>query len=247
MLRGKDFFMNAFKEGVPEEVEQVNEEVDTPVVEETPVEPVAEVVTEPVVETTPTYEIDGEKFTIDQIKEWKQNGLRQSDYTRKTQELAQMRKELEELGTEIPVSETPSDLDRIAKIERELATKQLDLEITEFKTKYPDFDEVAVLNEAERRGIYDLEFVYKALRNDNSSSEQINIEELKTQAIEEYKAKVASEKLKNKEATSGSIISSTPGQAIVDYGDELSPQEKEYCNKRGWSFKTYVDMKAKQY
>jgi hypothetical protein len=245
MLRGKDFFLNAFKEGVPEEVEQVD---DTPVVEVEPVvEAVAEVVTEPVVETIPTYEIDGEKITIDQIKEWKQNGLRQSDYTKKTQELAQQRKELEALGTEIPEREGSSELERLERIERELVTRQLDLEITEFKVKYPDFDEVAVLNEAEKRGIYDLEFVYKALRNDNSSSEQINIEELKTQAIEEYKAKIAVEKQKNKEATSDSIISSVPGQAVVDYGDELTSQEKEYCNKRGWTYKSYVDMKAKQY
>lgn len=246
MLRGKDFFLNAFKEGVPEEVEQVE---DTPVTEVEPVvEVVAEVATEePVVETIPTYEIDGEKITIDQIKEWKQNGLRQSDYTKKTQELAQQRKELEALGTELPEKEGSTELERLERIERELVARQLDLEITEFKTKYPDFDEVAVLNEAEKRGVYDLEFVYKALRNDNSSSQQINIEELKTQAIEEYKAKIAVEKQKNKEATSDSIISSVPGQAIVDYGDELTSQEKEYCNKRGWTYKSYVDMKAKQY
>ncbi|MBC8402827.1 MAG: hypothetical protein H8E14_15185 [Candidatus Marinimicrobia bacterium] len=33
-------------------------------------------------------EIDGEEFTIADVKEWKEGGLRQSDYTRKAQELA---------------------------------------------------------------------------------------------------------------------------------------------------------------
>ena len=41
------------------------------------------------------YDIDGEEVSLDQIKEWKDNGLMQSDYTRKTQELAQSRKEFE--------------------------------------------------------------------------------------------------------------------------------------------------------
>lgn len=42
------------------------------------------------------FEIDGEKYSIDDIREWKKSGLRQSDYTKKTQEVAKMRKEAEE-------------------------------------------------------------------------------------------------------------------------------------------------------
>ena len=41
------------------------------------------------------YDIDGEEVSSDQIKEWKSNGLMQADYTRKTQELAESRKEFE--------------------------------------------------------------------------------------------------------------------------------------------------------
>jgi hypothetical protein len=54
-------------------------------------------VTEPVqTETVPTetfFEIDGEKLTPQQIKEYRQGYLRQSDYTKKTQEIANLRKE----------------------------------------------------------------------------------------------------------------------------------------------------------
>lgn len=42
------------------------------------------------------YNIDGEEYSIDDIREWKKSGLRQSDYTRKTQELAKQRKEAQE-------------------------------------------------------------------------------------------------------------------------------------------------------
>ena len=41
------------------------------------------------------YDIDGEEVSSEQIKEWKSNGLMQADYTRKTQELAESRKEFE--------------------------------------------------------------------------------------------------------------------------------------------------------
>ena len=40
-----------------------------------------------------TYSIDGEDYTYDQVNEWRQGGLRQADYTQKTQELANMRAE----------------------------------------------------------------------------------------------------------------------------------------------------------
>lgn len=40
--------------------------------------------------------VDGERLTLDEIREFKQGGLRQSDYTRKTQALAEERREYEE-------------------------------------------------------------------------------------------------------------------------------------------------------
>lgn len=45
----------------------------------------------------PEVDLGGEKVKRSQILEWKKNQLLQSDYTKKTQELAQQRKELDEL------------------------------------------------------------------------------------------------------------------------------------------------------
>lgn len=42
------------------------------------------------------YDIDGEHFTLDQLREFKDGGLRQNDYTKKTQELSEQRKQLEQ-------------------------------------------------------------------------------------------------------------------------------------------------------
>ncbi len=67
-----------------------NEEV-TPEIEES--------ATEEEAQSTETdlfyYDIDGEEVSSDQLKEWKTNGLMQADYTRKTQELADSRKDFE--------------------------------------------------------------------------------------------------------------------------------------------------------
>jgi hypothetical protein len=42
------------------------------------------------------YDLDGEEVSSDQLKEWKANGLMQADYTRKTQELSNSRKDFDD-------------------------------------------------------------------------------------------------------------------------------------------------------
>lgn len=49
-------------------------------------------------EVPPVFNIDGEEITLDQIKEWKADGLRQADYTRKTQEIAEQRRQIEAMA-----------------------------------------------------------------------------------------------------------------------------------------------------
>ena len=245
MQMGKEFFQNAFKEDSAnvEHVEDTPSEVVT--TEEAVIPEVTEVA--PVVTPVeiPKFTIDGEEFTIDQIKEWKQNGLRQSDYTKKTQELAEQRKQLEAVNDEPYVE--PTDSERIGKLEKDLLDRELDVEIKSLKQKYPDFDEEKVIAECAKRGIYnDLEFIYKAIREDKTS-EPIDMEAYKAQAIADYKAQIATQKQTNKEATSGSIVSSTPGQPAVDYSEQLTFSEREYASKRGWSDKEYVEMKNKEY
>lgn len=46
-----------------------------------------------------TFEIEGEKIPLSKIKEWKEGSLRQDDYTKKTQTLADQRKSLQYLMT----------------------------------------------------------------------------------------------------------------------------------------------------
>lgn len=60
--------------------------------------------------TETVYEIDGEKLTPEQIKEFKAGYLRQQDYTKKTQELAEERKKLSRNETESKADEIDPDV-----------------------------------------------------------------------------------------------------------------------------------------
>jgi len=54
---------------------------------------------------TDEYDLDGEKITAAQIKEWKQGYMRQDDYTRKTQELAKAKEpQKEELPEDVKLA-----------------------------------------------------------------------------------------------------------------------------------------------
>ena len=56
----------------------------------------AQVSGDPVSQET-SYDIDGEKVPMSRIKEWKAGSMMQSDYTRKTMELSEQKKQLEPL------------------------------------------------------------------------------------------------------------------------------------------------------
>lgn len=74
-----------------EESEVITNEESTPEIEESAAEEEAQDAETDLF----YYDIDGEEVSSEQIKEWKSNGLMQADYTRKTQELAESRKEIE--------------------------------------------------------------------------------------------------------------------------------------------------------
>lgn len=184
------------------------------------------------------------EFTAEEIKEFKQGYMRQSDYTRKTQEIAKQRKEIEELRNKNvaptqsgnPYAQTQQDpvMQRIQQLEETLADQELNKTINDLKSKYSDFDEVKVLNEAYERGVTDLEFVYKATRE----ASQPDVATLR----EQIKAEIMAEINGNKEAVGGSIIGSentfTPSGEI-----QLSQAEMAMAKKMGLTPEEYHKYK----
>lgn len=202
------------------------------------------------------------KVSVDEIKEWKQGNMRLADYTRKTQELARQRKEAKEAiefyetlksnpdlynqikqvlnGENAPkndkINNSLDNLDpinrRIEQIEERFAMQELQNEIERLKEKYPDFDEVKVLTEADKRGITDLEFVYRALREDNMVDKESIIKEVRKQLLEELK--------QNANAT----------ETIINNGDtspkttqDITPQEKRVAENMGLTVEEYIKWK----
>ena len=167
--------------------------------------------------------------------------MRQADYTRKTQELAKQRKELEALrntGTPTPTmmqsNHQPTEVEmRIQELEQKLADKELNDEITRLKTAYPDFDEVKVLTEAYERGVTDLEFVYRATREEK----QVDIQTLEQQ----IKEKVLKELAENKALTSS--IVTTGATPVTQRQPNITPDEMAICEEFGLTAEEYYKYK----
>lgn len=184
------------------------------------------------------------EFTPEEIKEWKQGYMRQSDYTRKTQELARMRKEavhpvpFQAMQQAIATPSQPQQFaypyeelsQRISQMEQSTADRELDIKITELKTKYPDFDEVKVLNEAYQRGVTDLEFVYKATRQDVQTS---NVETLKAQITQQILAELGANK--DKTATIINTSNQQPKSTV-----KLTAQQEALAREFGMSAEEYA-------
>lgn len=181
------------------------------------------------------------KVSIEDIKEWKQGYLRQSDYTRKTQEIARSKKEMEDAIIlyeylkanphvaqklkETEVAQVKPEIanrfdptfNRVEQLETKIAGYELDMEINRLKTKYPDFNEVAVLQEASKRGITDLEFIHNAL---SASKPQ---PDLRSQIEAEVRQKLLQELKQNAQDTQ-TIISSNDIPSVKTYN--LSKDEE---------------------
>lgn len=146
----------------------------------------------------PAIEIDGEKLTASQIREMKSGYLRQADYTRKTQELARMKKELEaklnwadqwqrylannpsvveylkSLGARSSNPVSQSYENQTNPIEDKLADIDLKLEELELRKAHPDLtdeDMDAILETAYENDGISLASAYKLYMFDKKQSE----------------------------------------------------------------------------
>lgn len=93
-------------------------------------------------------DIDGEKVTLDDIREWKKWNLRQADYTRKTQELAREREEIERLKQpQTPANDEAEAADQFLQskdyvkkdfVEKQIASMKQEQQLDKFFDSNPD-------------------------------------------------------------------------------------------------------------
>lgn len=108
-----------------------SEEVDAEVTDETPDDETEEAEAQDAEEETAEtdeelfFELDGEEVSLAQIKQWKSEGLMQADYTRKTQEAAELKREAE--AERVQVNQTKQALEsERAQLQSVLASLSID-------------------------------------------------------------------------------------------------------------------------
>jgi predicted DNA binding CopG/RHH family protein len=219
-----------------------------------------------VVTTTPTNEIEIDglgKVKFDDIKEWQKGHMRQSDYTKKTQEVAKQRQEAKEAlevfnylknNPQIAQALSNGDVSAIQNnpafnslnpqyqqyndVNMKMATLELDLKLNDLKSRYPDFNEVEVLTEADKLGITDLEFVYNALQGKKLPT-------LKEQIKKEIEASLTS-KIRQNGLDTGTIINDN--DAITHNANfGLNEAEMKIASKMGLSYESYANGKKRIY
>jgi uncharacterized protein YneF (UPF0154 family) len=157
--------------------------------------------------------IDGVgEVTLDDVKEWQKGYLRQQDYTRKTQEVSNQRKEAEEalqlynylkanphiaedmLRKEQEANGNTGNLKnvdpsqaRVSQMEQKMYDMMLQLEIRDLQDKYGnDFEVREVLSYAQKEGIDDLDKAYrfnKAEKGLTNQSQETKSEEAKQETV----------------------------------------------------------------
>lgn len=209
---------------------------------------------ESVAEETPQeFEIDGEKLTLDQLREFKKGYMRQSDYTKKTQRIAQEKEEnrearelydflkqnpeiakkLAELAPEQAERAQKIVSPEIQDIKMQLATMEIDTALEKIKSRDKDVDEMAVLNIAIEENI-SVEKAYKQWKGEN-------FDNLLKKKLEEQSKNLTKKIQTNKEKTQTLI--SPKAKPIDNFG--LSDKEIEMASKLGMDMKEYAQWKRK--
>lgn len=170
-------------------------------------------------------DLDGREITVEQIKEWENGNLRQSDYTQKTQKLKDERREFE-AGKEEAVSKMAAEkfatLDQsITELEVLIATDEADIEgLDEYDPEYIDNEKL----KAKRSKALEKAKAEKAKAESQRSTDEMN-------------------------AVQSELISNHPewldekGEQTEVFKSELKTIS-EYFAKHGWSEKDQSDIKS---
>lgn len=234
------------------------EQPTTPKEEPTVEQPTEEQPTEVEEDKPITVEIDGKEVTIEELK----NGyLRQSDYTRKTQEVSRKRKEVEEAvqlyehlkqNPEIAmkiqeVTNVPRNLDptqaKVIELEQRMYDMMLEREIETLQSKYDDFEVMEVIEMASKKQLTNLEDAYHLVK---MSKGETSTKPKDTVDLDKLKEEVKRELLKEIEGNvdTSSIIASgkedvvkppntpTLSQAEIKVATSMGMSPDEYAKWR---------------
>lgn len=214
-----------------------------------------------VVEPPATVQIDGKELTLDELK----NGyLRQSDYTKKTQELSRKAQQAEQALQMIQqIQSNPQAaqqlaqeynlpiLDPLQSHVSDLESRYYDLliqnDLHNLHDKYGDFNDTEVLQIATSENITNLETAYQLFtaRKGGGSSEKMDIESIKQSLRDEILKELKSQQ---EASVDTSTIIQTGGDVtpVRDTTPQLTPSEKKVARAMRMSEEEYLKWRDKK-
>lgn len=196
------------------------------------------------------------EVSLDDIKEWQKGYLRQSDYTKKTQNLAMQRAEAQEaiqlynfLQNNPQVYDKLLELDQPGQLNTSLQRQQpdmlkelwynqksmqIDMQMNYLREKYGDIDEVSVFNKAAELGTEDLEEAYKIVAFDGTGIDR-------QQMLQELKEELQKELQANRQATR--TVVSAGSQRRVENVTNLTDEEIRVALNMGLTEAEYAKWK----
>lgn len=194
-------------------------------------------------------EIDGQEITLEELK---QGYLRQSDYTKKTQEIAQMKAQLEIANQYYQALQanpeeakqfaernnlpylTPQEIE-LKQIKQQYEDLLVQQEIELMRTKYKDFDDKAVVKYAIEKKLDSLEDAYLLLKAKSGQQQPDNIDSIKEQIRQEIL-----QELQSNQSTSSIIGTQGVQRPIVDDTPVLTEAERRVARGLGMTDAEYA-------
>ena len=227
-----------------EEVSEIEETTEEQIVEEAPQEEVA-------TPTPQTFNIGGKELTLAEIetgymrqqdylakieeanklREENKQALELVDYIKKNPEVAQRLMSEENVPSNISNSINPA-MERIEKLEKQLYMKEMDATLNGLKMKYPDFNEIEVLNKAVQLNTRDLEFVYHGMRG-------ANMDNIIAQKVKEQLAQATQEMAKNSQSTR-TVVGNSKHSEVATTTHNLTKQQMRVADMMGISYEDYA-------
>ena len=213
---------------------------------------VAETIEEQPEVALPTKVLVGEEEV--ELEELKSGYLRQSDYTKKTQEVSRQKKEAEEAiafyehlkqnpqivnqlqqTTNVPDRLDPTQA-KVIELEAKMYDMMLEKEISDLQSKYSDFEVMDVLEVASTRGLSNLEDAYYIVKSSKGGDITTDVNALKEQIRKELLTEINNEAEGTKTIIS-TQSAATPTETVLP---SITPQEVKVARMMGMSEGDYI-------
>jgi hypothetical protein len=206
--------------------------------------------------------LDGETYKVEDVKRWKDGHMMQSDYTKKTQELAKEKREVQQalqfmqqlqanpdmakqLSQELNMPQLDPEKSKVLELENKYHDLLLEKEINELTAKYEDFNPQEVLQLAFDKKLNNLEDAYLLSRSKRGTSQETKGQEVDVDSIKEQIRQELLKELQSEKDTS-SIIQSGGEPVVKDDSPKLSTSEVKVAKAMGMSPKEYAKWRNKK-